>query len=316
MYAGRHPGREPALQPGHAPRARSHDAWSCPSGTGKIGIRSRVRPHVGVGLHPLGDQQRGVARAGDLRVPQRPHLGGGLEVVAVAVELEAGGIRQRLAGLHAQQRLVVVRGLAGDVVAVVGGQRRDAELAADLEQALTDPALDVEAVVHQLEEEVVRRRRSPATWRPTSSASRSWPSRSRVCTSPDGQPVVAMMPAACSAMSSASIRDHLPSWPSNEASERQLEQVAQTGRVLGDHRHVGVGAATGDVVALLARVAPQDALGVEPGRGRDVGLDTDDRLDARPRWRCCRTRWRRTCFRGRSCRSPASPAAAPRRASA
>ena len=35
--------------------------------------------------------------------------------------------------------------------------------------------------------------------------------RSRVCTSPDGQPVVAMMPSACSAMISASIRDHLPS---------------------------------------------------------------------------------------------------------
>ena len=58
-----------------------------------------------------------------------------------------------------------------------------------------------------------------------SSASRYWPSRSRVCTSPDGQPVVAMMPAACSAMISASIRDHLPSWPSNEASDDSLNRL-------------------------------------------------------------------------------------------
>ena len=61
---------------------------------------------------------------------------------------------------------------------------------------------------------------------------------------------------------------------------RQLEEVAQAGGVLGDHRHVGVRAATRDVVALLAGIAPQDALGVEPGAGGDVGLDTDDRRDA------------------------------------
>ena len=58
-----------------------------------------------------------------------------------------------------------------------------------------------------------------------SSASRSWPSRSRVCTSPDGQPVVAMMPAAFSATISASILDHLPSWPSNDASDDSLNRL-------------------------------------------------------------------------------------------
>ena len=42
---------------------------------------------------------------------------------------------------------------------------------------------------------------------------------------PDGQPVVAMMPAECSAMISASIRDHLPSWPSNEANDDSLNRL-------------------------------------------------------------------------------------------
>ena len=59
----------------------------------------------------------------------------------------------------------------------------------------------------------------------------------------------------------------------------QLEQVAQAGGVLGDHRQVRVGAAAGDVVGLLAGVTPRDAPGVKAGGGRDVGLDADDRLD-------------------------------------
>ena len=182
-------------------------------------------PHVGVGLHPLGDQQRGVAGAGNVVVPDLAHLGGRLQVVAVAVELEPVRVRQRLAGLHAQQRLVVVRGVAGDVVAVVGGQRRNVELAADLEQPLADPLFDATARGPSTPGSSCRRRRSPATWPPTPAPRGRCPSRSRVCTSPDGQPVVAMMPAACSAISSASMRDHLPSWPSKEASEDSLNRL-------------------------------------------------------------------------------------------
>ena len=150
-----HPGREPPRQPGVdlVPQPRRLVV-----AVGHREDRHPVawRPHVRVGLHPLRDQQRRVAGAGNLVVPQRPHLGGRLEVVAVTVELEAGRVGQRLPGLHAQQRLVVVRRVAGDVVAVVGGQRRDVQLAADLEQALADPALDLDAVVHQLEEVVLR----------------------------------------------------------------------------------------------------------------------------------------------------------------
>ena len=49
--------------------------------------------------------------------------------------------------------------------------------------------------------------------------------------------------------------------------------------VLGEHRDVGVGAATGHVVG--AAVAPLDPTPLEPaGARRQVGLDADDRPDA------------------------------------
>lgn len=46
---------------------------------------------------------------------------------------------------------------------------------------------------------------------------------------------------------------------------RELEEVAEPGRVLGDHRHVGVRPATGDVAGLLARISPQNSFRVEVG---------------------------------------------------
>jgi hypothetical protein len=50
---------------------------------------------------------------------------------------------------------VIVRGIAGDVVAIIGGQRRDAEFAAYLHQSLADTAFDRQSVVHQFEEVVL-----------------------------------------------------------------------------------------------------------------------------------------------------------------
>ena len=113
-------------------------------------------PHVGVGLHPLGDQQRGVAGLRNLAVPQGTHFGRRLQVVAVAIEFESGRVRERLSGLHTEQRLVVVRGIPGDVMAVVGRQWRDTEFAAEFQQPVAYPALDGKAVIHQLKEVVLR----------------------------------------------------------------------------------------------------------------------------------------------------------------
>ena len=236
------------------------------------------RPHVGVGLHPLGDQQRGVAGAGHLVVPDLAHLGSRLQVVAVAVELEPVRIRQRLAGLHAQQRLVIVGGVAGDVVAVVGGQRRNAQRAADLEQTLTDPPFDRQPVVHQLQEIVVGAEDLP----PLGGRLQ----RLAVLTQP--QPGLHLPGRAAGGGDDALgvFGDQLGVHPRPLAElaleggqRRQLEQVAQAGRVLGHHRQVRVGAAPGDVVGLLAGVTPGDATGVEARTRRDIRLDADDRLD-------------------------------------
>ena len=220
------------------------------------------RPHVGVGLHPFGDQQGGVARPGGLAVPQCAHLGRGFEVVAVAVELEAVGIRQGLAGLHTQQRLVVVRGIAGDVVAVVGGQRRDAQGAADLEQPVAHPTLDRQAVIHQLEEVVVGSEDLP----PPGGGLQ----RLAVVTEP--QPGLHLAGRAAGGGDDAGrvLGNDLGVHPRplaelafERGQRRQQEQVAQAGRILGDHRQVGIGPAARHVVGLLVRISPENSPGVE-----------------------------------------------------
>ena len=236
------------------------------------------RPHLGVGLHPFGDQQGGVTGPGHLRVPQRAHIGGRLEVVTVTVELEPGRVRQRLAGLHAQQRLVAVRGLPRHVVAVVGSQRRDAELAPHLQQAVADTALDLDTVIHQLQEEIVL-------------AEDLLPfggGLERLLVMAQPQPGLHLARGAARRRDDAlgvlgdqfGVHARPLAELTLEGGHRgQLEQVAQPGRVLGDHGHVGVGAATGDVIALLTAITPLDTLGVEARPRRDIGLDADDGLD-------------------------------------
>ncbi len=153
-------------------------------------------------------------------------------------------------------------------------------LLADLQQPLADPALDVQAVVHQLEEVVVGPEDLPPLGRRLQ----------RLAVVPEPQPGLHLARRAAGGGDDALgvLGDELGVHPRPLAQlalegrqRRQLEQVAQTGRVLGDHRHVGVGPTARDVVGLLRRVTPQDALGVEPRAGRDIRLHADDRFDSR-----------------------------------
>ena len=236
-------------------------------------------PDVLVRLHTLADGNGVVACPRYLVVPDGAHLGSGLEVVAVAVELEASGVGERLAGLNAEQRLVILGGVLGDVMAVVGGKWRNTELLADVEQTLSHTALDRETVIHQFEEEVVRA--------PDLLPLRgSFESLAIVTETKAGLDLTGR--ATRGRDDALGVRgDELlvHPWPFTELAldgreRRQLEEVAESGRVLGHHRHVGVRTATGDVVGLLAAIAPQNSLGVEARLGCDVGLDADDRLDA------------------------------------
>ena len=77
-------------------------------------------------LGPLGYPQRVVACGGHLG-EEAPHLLRALQVVLLALELEALRVVDRGAGLHAQQGVMGDRVLAPAVVAVVGGDQRGVE---------------------------------------------------------------------------------------------------------------------------------------------------------------------------------------------
>ena len=103
---------------------------------------------------PLGDEQRRVARRLDL--PEEvAHLGSALEVVLVGVEAEAVDVGEQRPGLDAQQRVVRLGVGAVGVVAVVRCQQGRADLRGDLDELGVGPGLLGQAVVLELDEEVV-----------------------------------------------------------------------------------------------------------------------------------------------------------------
>ena len=103
---------------------------------------------------PLGDQQRVVARFRHF-AEQVAHLGGALDVEVVAVELEPLRVALQRAGLHAQERVVRFGVFLVRVVAVVGREQRRVELAGDVEQRADDLCVVFQAVVLELDEEVL-----------------------------------------------------------------------------------------------------------------------------------------------------------------
>ena len=201
-----------------------------------------------------------------------------LDVVAGAVELEPVRVGQGLAGLDAQQQVVGLRVLFPAVVGVVGDDRGDVELPGDVEEALADPRLDVDAVVHQLEEVVLL-------------AEDVLPLRGgleRLGLMAEPQPGLDLAGRAAGGGHEALrvLGDQLLVHPGpldqpalGVGPARELEQVVQALVVPRPDRLVQVGAGGGDVVPLLVRLAPQDAAGVVPPFRGDVGLDADDRRD-------------------------------------
>ena len=87
-------------------------------------------------------------------------------------------------------------------------------------------------------------------------ASSYCPSRSRVCTSPDGQPVRGDQPLGvrCEqlAVHARLVEEALEARRGDESRNR----LCMPSVVSAQHRHVGVGAAAGDVVAALLAASP------------------------------------------------------------
>ena len=122
-----------------------------------LGHRERRQdrlPELDLDVGALGDQQRVVARVGQL-AEHVAHLGRRLDVEVVAVELEALGVALERAGLHAQERVVRLGVFLVRVVAVVGREQRRLQLARDVEERPEHANVVVDVVVLQLDEEVI-----------------------------------------------------------------------------------------------------------------------------------------------------------------
>ena len=112
-------------------------------------------------------------------------------------------------------------------------------------------------------------------------ASSNWSRRSRVCRSPRGAAGGGHQPGRM-------LRDEFLVDPGpldqpalGVGPGGEPEQVVHARVVLGPDGLVQVGPARGDVILLLVRLAPQDAIRVGSRLGRDVRLDPDHRGDAR-----------------------------------
>ena len=235
-------------------------------------------------LAALGDREGVVARLGHPEAvgPQLAHLGGRLDVVAAAVELEPVGVGEPLAGRHADEGVVGGGVLGVVVVGVVGGDGRQAHLLAEAQQVVADPLLDVDAVVHQLEEHVVA----------AEDVLELGGLADRLVVLAQAQAGLDRAAGAAGADDEALavlgedllVHPGLEVVPLEARARRQPEEVVHALGALGPHRHVGVGPAAGDVVAaLLGEVAlapPHPAALAALGAGGDVGLDADDRLHA------------------------------------
>ena len=163
------------------------------------------------------------------------------------------------------------------VVRVVGDHERQVQLFRDAPQAVPDPLLDAEPVVHDLDEEVARAEDVAVRGGRLE--------RLRVLAEP--QPGL-HLPAGAAGGGDDPLRvrgDQLAVHPRlaeiafERGQGRQPEQVVHALGGLGQQRHVRVGTGAGHVVVLLRRGAPAHRLAVPAVLGGDVGLDADDRLD-------------------------------------
>ena len=204
---------------------------------------------------------------------------GRLEVEVLRVELEPVRVGQGLAGLHAQQHLVRLGVLGVGVVQVVGGQPGQVEALLQVVQRVADLALDADAVVHQLAEEVV----------PAEDVAVVGGGLAGVV-----EAVLLQQPLHLAGRAAGGGDDplavglqQLPVHPGlvvvalQRGQAGQPEQVVHALGVLGQQRHVGVHLAR--VVGVRgrgrARSAEGGPLALVPAARGQVALHADDRLD-------------------------------------
>jgi hypothetical protein len=247
-------------------------------------LRHRELGHqVGLGeldVGSLSDRHGGVAARLPLLVgADRAHLLRALEVVARPLEPEPRRVGQRGGGLHGEQHLVRGGIVRAGVVRVVGHHERQRQVPGNPAQAISHPVLDLQPVIHDLDEEVAR----PEDVTVGGSRGHGLVVLAQL------QPGLHLTGGAAGGGDDALGvgREQFPVHPrlAEKAFERgqrgQPEQVVHALRGLGEQRHVGVRTGAGHVVILLRRRAPPHRLAEPAVLGRHIGLDPDDRLDAR-----------------------------------
>ena len=163
---------------------------------------------------------------------------------------------------------------------VVRHQWRKVELLADAQQVITYALLNIQTVVHELEEVVI----TPVDVLPHRRGLKGLTVLAKTQT---GLHITRRAPRGADdavGMFGDELRIHarpLTKLPLVRSQRRELEQIAQAGRVFCQHRLVQVRTGGGHIVALLVRGAPQHALLIQARLRRQVGLDANDRLHTR-----------------------------------
>ena len=189
------------------------------------------------------------------------------------------GSARVVAGLHREQHLVRGGVVRPGVVRVVGDHERQRQVPGDAGQAVPRPRLDVQAVVHDLDEEVVRAEDVAVGGR----------RRDRLGVLAEAEPGLHLARHAAGGGDDApgvrrqqfAVHPGLAEIAFERGKRGQPEQVVHALGGLGEQRHVGVRPGAGHVVVLLRRGSPAHRLPEPPVLGGHVGLDPDDRLDAR-----------------------------------
>ena len=238
-----------------------------------------------VGPDHLGQQQGVVAGLGMIR-EQRPHLVRGLDVVARTIEAEAVRIILVTPHTDAQQGVMGVSLVLGDVVRVIGDQQRNVQPLGQPQQVGSHLLLDRDTMVHQLAEVVLLAEDVLVGGRGLAGFLELPQTQSGLHltrrTSGGGNDATGVLGHQFAVHAGL----HVIALVRGQGG--QPEQVVKPLRVLGPHRHVGVPTTSGDVLATLGVritcVTGGSPEFLDPGhtstRG-DIGLDTDDRFDQR-----------------------------------
>ncbi len=119
-----------------------------------IELRERIRDFFQAHVAALGDVERAREHVGRI-LEDAGHLVAALDEELVAVELHAVGVANRLAGLDAEHDVLRVGVVFAEIVAVVGGDQRQAKIFFQLEEAGMDAVLLLQALILNLEKEIV-----------------------------------------------------------------------------------------------------------------------------------------------------------------